>query len=426
MSTTNNRQEEEQDTKNEETMNKLATTLIESLHKKLTGHDFIKMVRETTGNHSNPIKVLAPMVEHSLLAFRLLTRKFGADVVYTPMYNSKIFSHDATYRCNFSTNPQDRPMVVQFCGNEVDHIVKSAKMVEDHCDAVDINLGCPQGIARKGFYGAFLLERPDIVLPMVRALHKELKVPIFCKIRLLPDIDDTIKLALQLQEAGCQLLTVHGRTKEQKGEFLCHADWKAIRRVKEAVSIPVFANGSVDEYKDIVPCLEESGADGVMSADGILANPAMFSGLDMTLTDVCREYLDICDQIPTDFFLIRSHCYKMLKRHMDDYEDIRYKISKMIDVTDMRGILDEIDRRVKEKVPKIRMLTNAEKRDLKKQQEEAIGAMAADAALTNKNTNNGADNCYGTCKKEEEEEIYFDLDNLPSDTTTTTTASVNS
>lgn len=87
-------------------------------------------------------------------------------------------------------------------------------MVEDHCDAVDINLGCPQGIARKGNYGSFLLEKPDIIVAMVTKLKKHLKVPVTCKIRCLPNEADTLALAKKIEDAGASLLTVHGRTKE--------------------------------------------------------------------------------------------------------------------------------------------------------------------------------------------------------------------
>ncbi|GAM22365.1 hypothetical protein SAMD00019534_055400 [Acytostelium subglobosum LB1] len=260
---------------------------------KLGGYQFYRDVLKS------PKHIVAPMVDHTFLAFRMLCRKYKADLVYTPMFHSKMYVTDLSYRLeNFEFCPEDRPLVVQLCGNEVEYIVKAAKMVESQCDAVDINLGCPQGIARRGNYGAFLLEKPDIVLPMVRALHAELSVPVFCKIRLLPKLEDTIKLALQLQEAGCQLLTVHGRTKEQKGHLLCHADWKAIKAIKDALTIPVFANGSVVEYSDIEPCLEESTADGVMSAEGILANPALFNGPDrVPALQLCRDYLDIVEQI---------------------------------------------------------------------------------------------------------------------------------
>ncbi|EFA81543.1 tRNA-dihydrouridine synthase 1-like protein [Heterostelium album PN500] len=345
---------------------------------KLGGYQFFRDVLKS------PKHVVAPMIDHTFLAFRMLCRKYGADLVYTPMFHSKNYATNATYRLeNFEIAKEDRPLVVQFCGNEVDYIVQAAKMVESQCDAVDLNLGCPQGIARRGNYGAFLLEKPDVILPMVRALHKELSVPIFCKIRLLPNLDDTIKLALQLQEAGCQLLTVHGRTKEQKGHTQPHANWKAIRAIKEALVIPVIANGSVGEWGDIEECLKETGADGVMSADGILNNPAMFNGAErIGSTTLCREYLEMVKKYPTPYQIVRSHFYKMLKKECEHYEDLRDKLAHLYEMPQFYDILEEIDRRYRENVPKIRTITNKEKREQKKLELESTSTETTETTTT--------------------------------------------
>lgn len=106
----------------------------------------------------------APMVDQSELSFRMLCRRHGANVCYTPMLHSALTVKDKNYlRNNFSTCQGDRPLVVQFNGNDPDTLLEACKRVEDKCDAVDINFGCPQGIAKKGQYGSFLLEKPDLV-----------------------------------------------------------------------------------------------------------------------------------------------------------------------------------------------------------------------------------------------------------------------
>lgn len=81
--------------------------------------------------------------------------------------------------------------------------MQAAKMLEDEVDAIDINLGCPQGIARRGHYGAFLLSEPDLICSIVKLLHDNLKVPVTCKIRLLPKEEDTMRLAKRIEQAGC-------------------------------------------------------------------------------------------------------------------------------------------------------------------------------------------------------------------------------
>jgi len=91
-----------------------------------------------------PKYFVAPMVDQSELPYRMLTRKYGADICYTPMFHSRLFSENKKYREEmFKPHPDDRPLVVQFCGNNPETLLKAAKYVENHCDAVDINLGCP-------------------------------------------------------------------------------------------------------------------------------------------------------------------------------------------------------------------------------------------------------------------------------------------
>lgn len=148
----------------------------------------------------------------------------------------------------------------------------------------------------------------------VRNLHENLRVPVFCKIRLLPEMKDTLQLARMLQDAGCQLLAVHGRTRDNKGLQATPADWNAIRVVKEALSIPVIANGNIARYEDLEPCLEATKCEGVMAAYAALANPALFSGRLPDKVSLALEYLDTCRTYPTRTKIIRAHMCKMLKK----------------------------------------------------------------------------------------------------------------
>ncbi|KAG5187620.1 putative tRNA-dihydrouridine synthase, partial [Tribonema minus] len=284
----------------------------------------------------SPRKIVAPMVDQSELAFRMLARKYGAELCYTPMINSKILLEDHTYR---STNldlecPEDRPLIVQFCGNDPGVMAAAAQLVDRRCDAVDINLGCPQNIARRGRYGAFLLEEWDLLQDMVWAMHCSAKVPVTCKVRLLQEsVEDTIELCKLLVGAGAAMLTVHGRTRMQVGCLAGVCNWDAIRRIREAVPVPVFANGGIGCIEDFEECLRVTGAAGVMVSEVVLSNPAFFApnapgpcGVAPTSESMCREYLALARRFPPKRYvsgILRGHVFKLLFTALSRCEDLR-------------------------------------------------------------------------------------------------------
>lgn len=173
----------------------------------------------------------------------------------------------------------DRPLTVQFCSNDPDDLLNAAKHVAPFCDAVDLNLGCPQGIAKRGKYGAFLQETPDLIASMIRKLNEELDVPVTAKMRVLETKEKTLAYAKTLLDAGASIITVHGRRREQKGHNTGLADWNMIRHLRESLpkDTVIFANGNILQHEDIATCLEVTGADGVMSAEGNLYDPTIFA-----------------------------------------------------------------------------------------------------------------------------------------------------
>lgn len=118
----------------------------------------------------------------------------------------------------FSTTQLDRPLIVQFCANDPEIFLKACRLVEGFCDGVDLNLGCPQLIAKRGFYGAYLQDSPELVTSMISMVFKHCKLPLSVKIRVLPNQDDTIKYAKRIQDAGASMLALHGRVREQRGK----------------------------------------------------------------------------------------------------------------------------------------------------------------------------------------------------------------
>ncbi|KAI5274564.1 FMN-linked oxidoreductase [Aureobasidium subglaciale] len=260
-----------------------------------------------------PKLILAPMVEQSEFAWRLLTRSFlPAEqnkqlLAYTPMFHARLFHENQKYReTHFqplkSSMPDtplphplsdsdrndryldgnhetDRPLFVQFCANDPDDLLAAARHVQPFCDAVDLNLGCPQGIARKGHYGSFLQEDWDLIHRLINNLHQNLDIPVTAKMRILETREKTLDYAKMILSAGASIITVHGRQRHQKGHNTGLADWSVLRYLRDNLppDTVIFANGNILRHEDIPACLEATGADGVMSAEGNLYDPAVFA-----------------------------------------------------------------------------------------------------------------------------------------------------
>jgi tRNA-dihydrouridine synthase 1 len=236
--------------------------------------------RQWWASIGSPRYVAAPMVDASELPFRLLAREFGTDLCYTPMLHSRLLVEQAGYlEANFSTSAADRPLIAQLCGNDPATVLAAGKRLETRgVDAIDLNLGCPQGIAKRGHYGAFLLDEPDTIVAMVKALAGGLAIPVTCKIRVLPTLEATLALARAIEAAGASMLTVHGRLRTNMKQSITFTDWDIIRQIKLALTIPVTANGSIARREDVAACLAYTGADAVMVSEALLENPGMFSG----------------------------------------------------------------------------------------------------------------------------------------------------
>lgn len=307
---------------------------------KLRGYEFYRTVL------NSPKRILAPMVDHSEYAWRLLSKRYNTDLVFTPMMHSKHFvDQPKSYPArNYVTGPGDRPLVAQFCGNDPYYLVRAALKVQDTCDAVDLNLGCPQGIAKRGHYGAFLMEELDLICQIVHELDAALSIPVTCKIRCFSDLKLTINYAKRLVAAGCAVLTVHGRTREMKGPHTGLANWDWIKAVKEAVSIPVIANGNILYGEDVEKCLQYTGCEGVMSAEANLYNPAVFASQFPFTVDIAREYLQIVKENPgsSRVSIIKAHLFKLFYRVLDDYPHIRDVIPKTWELAGFDRILDEL------------------------------------------------------------------------------------
>lgn len=232
--------------------------------------------------------VLAPMEDVTDIAFRLKCKKFGASMVYTEFVSSEalIRSVNSTMR-KLTISDEERPVAIQIYGREKDAIVEAAKIVEQaKPDVIDINFGCPvKKVAGKGA-GAGMLQHPDKMLEITKAVVDAVNLPVTVKTRLGWDSEHKIivDLAEQLQDCGIKALTIHGRTRAQM--YTGEADWTLIGEVKNnpRMHIPIIGNGDVTTPERAKECFDKYGVDAVMIGRATFGNPWIFKEI--------RHYLD--------------------------------------------------------------------------------------------------------------------------------------
>ncbi|XP_047449671.1 B-cell receptor-associated protein 29-like isoform X2 [Mugil cephalus] len=209
------------------------------------------------------LKICAPMVRYSKLAFRSLVRKYNCDICFTPMIVAADFMRSVKARdSEFTTNDGDRPLIVQFAAHDTQTLADAACVVAPFSDGVDLNCGCPQRWAMSAGYGACLINKPELVKDMVRHVRNQVDNPnytVSIKIRIHKDLKRTVDLCQKAESAGVSWITVHGRTAEERHQPV-HYD--AIKTIKDSVSVPVIANGDIKYLRDVESTHQLTGVDG--------------------------------------------------------------------------------------------------------------------------------------------------------------------
>lgn len=227
----------------------------------------------------NPV-FLAPMEDVTDMGFRLMCKRFGADMVYTEFVSSDaLIRHVNKTQAKLAISEEERPVAIQIYGREVDAMVEAAKICEEaNPDILDINFGCPvKKVAGKGA-GSGMMRTPELMVEITQAVVKAVNIPVTVKTRLGWDNDSKIivELAEQLQDVGIQALTLHGRTRAQM--YTGEADWSLIGAVKNnpRMHIPIIGNGDVTSPEICKKRFDETGVDAVMIGRGSIGNPWMF------------------------------------------------------------------------------------------------------------------------------------------------------
>ena len=255
--------------------------------------------------------LLAPMEDVTDPAFRLMCKRFGADMVYT-----EFVSADALIRSVSKTeqklniSDEERPVAIQIYGRDTATMVEAAKIVEQaHPDILDLNFGCPvKRVAGKGA-GAGMLQNIPLMLEITRSVVDAVKIPVTVKTRLGWDADHKIivSLAEQLQDCGISALTIHGRTRAQM--YTGEADWTLIGEVKKnpRMHIPIIGNGDVTTPQRARECFELYGVDAIMIGRASFGRPWIFKEV--------KHYLETGEELPA---LTPQWCMDVLRQEVED------------------------------------------------------------------------------------------------------------
>jgi len=301
---------------------------------------------------NKPIYVLAPLAGFTDLPFRSVVKKFGADLTVSEMLSSNALAHGSTKTLHMlEKSPNEDPYSVQIAASEVDMTKRAVDVLNDQdgIDIIDLNCGCPvPKVVGHGSGSSLLLNLPlmgDIIRTIKDNSNKSLTS---VKIRLGFEKKNHIDIAKTVEDSGADFLAVHGRTRV--GKFKAAVDYDAIKEIKEAVNIPVIANGDIDSYEKAKWVLEHTGADGVMIGRGAVGAPWIFHQLKTGTQDIDKNLKRdiIMEHFDKMIEFYGSHGVPMFRKHTHTYSKgyrgasaLRDSVNRINDIQKYRAVIDD-------------------------------------------------------------------------------------
>ncbi len=296
--------------------------------------------------------VLAPLAGYTDLPFRSVVKKFGADLTVSEMISSNALVHksEKTFKM-LEKNPIEDPYSVQIAGSDVDIIRDAVEFLntQEGIDVIDLNCGCPVPKVVGGGSGSSLLKDLDLMGRLIETIKKTSnKEYTSVKIRLGFSENNHIEIAKVVQDAGADFIAVHGRTRA--GRFKSEVDYDAIAEVKQALSIPVIANGDITTYEKAQWVKEHTKADGIMIGRGAIGQPWIFHQLKTGEQHVDLELkkeivLEHYDKM-VEFY--GAHGVPMFRKHAHTYckglkgaSALRNGINSISDINEVRKVLED-------------------------------------------------------------------------------------
>lgn len=301
---------------------------------------------------SKPLFILAPLAGYTDLPFRSVVKKFGADLTISEMISSNALVYESakTYKM-LEKSPLEDPYFVQIAGSDETIVKKAVEKLNtiEGIDGIDLNCGCPVPKVVKQGAGSALLKDPVKLAKIVETIKKySNKRYTSVKIRLGFDEDRAVEIAKVLESAGADFITIHGRTRS--GRFKAPVNYEAIKAAKEAVRIPVIANGDIDTPDKARWVLENITPDGVMIGRGAVGNPWIFYQIKegVEQIDLQTKRMIVLEHFDQMIYFYGEYGAVLFRKHLHTYtkglkgaSEFRKAVNEESDPARMRRMIEE-------------------------------------------------------------------------------------